>query len=241
MKAGRYRVATDALRAADTGAESAAGRPHARSTASESRFYRQGGTWTISYGGNEIRLRDSKGLRYIARLLASPGREIAALDLASPGSSPAEAVSVASAATAGLRPDSGGGLEVSDRQSLAEYRERLVELRSDIDEADASGDLEMASRRREELDLLARHITASTGLGGAPRRTNSPSERARQSVTKAIRSALQVLTDEHPALGLHLAHSVRTGRYCTYDPDPAALPTWVLKPSRRLSILTGVT
>ena len=39
----------------------------------ETRFVREGEFWTIAYAGTTMRLRDVKGLRYIATLLAAPG------------------------------------------------------------------------------------------------------------------------------------------------------------------------
>jgi hypothetical protein len=33
---------------------------------------------------------------------------------------------------------------------------------------------------------------------------------------------------EDPELGQHLARAVRTGVYCSYDPDPSALRSWCL-------------
>ena len=45
-------------------------------------------------------------------------------------------------------------------------------------------------------------------------------ERARTAVRSRIRDALQRIEVAHPALGRHLAHSVTTGSYCVYQPDP---------------------
>jgi hypothetical protein len=44
-------------------------------------FRREGEYWTVCYGGSLARLGDAKGLRYLARLLADPGREFHAVDL----------------------------------------------------------------------------------------------------------------------------------------------------------------
>jgi hypothetical protein len=46
------------------------------------RFLCEGEYWTIEYDGSLCRLRDTRGLRYLARLLAAPGTGIPALDLA---------------------------------------------------------------------------------------------------------------------------------------------------------------
>jgi hypothetical protein len=48
-------------------------------------FRREGEFWTIAYDGQTVRLRDVKGLRYIASLLASPGRELPVLELTAAG------------------------------------------------------------------------------------------------------------------------------------------------------------
>jgi hypothetical protein len=44
-------------------------------------FRREGEYWSIAYAGDLYRLRDSKGLRYIAHLLKHPGEGIAAVNL----------------------------------------------------------------------------------------------------------------------------------------------------------------
>ena len=56
--------------------------PGVRSSPAE-RFQREGEYWTIAYDGAVVRLKDSKGLRQIALLLAQPGRELHATDLES--------------------------------------------------------------------------------------------------------------------------------------------------------------
>ena len=44
-------------------------------------FRRDGDTWTLTFGGRSVSLRDAKGLRDLAVLLAAPGREVAATEL----------------------------------------------------------------------------------------------------------------------------------------------------------------
>ena len=56
--------------------------PVAPSAAGDMRaFYLEGEYWTIAYEGTILRLRDSKGLRYVAHLLRHPGEPIPALQL----------------------------------------------------------------------------------------------------------------------------------------------------------------
>ena len=44
-------------------------------------FRREGDYWTVIFDGHTVRVRDLKGMHYLARLLADPGREYHVLDL----------------------------------------------------------------------------------------------------------------------------------------------------------------
>src|SRR5262249_38246238 len=57
--------------------------------ASGNLFRREGEYWTVRYEGSVTRLKDGKGLRYLAQLLSDPGREYHAVDLAAADSQPA--------------------------------------------------------------------------------------------------------------------------------------------------------
>jgi len=114
---------------------------------------RQGDYWTIAYEELTFRLRDTKGLAYLAELLRNPGREFFALDLAQ------------------------------------------------VDKEHVGTDSQRAD-------------------------TASSVERARQSVTIAIRATLKRISEISPALGCHLASTVKTGKFCAYTPDPGSAPAW---------------
>jgi hypothetical protein len=48
--------------------------------------------------------------------------------------------------------------------------------------------------------------------------TTASGERARVSVTRAIKLAIASIEGRHPALAAHLKECVRTGTYCCYAP-----------------------
>jgi hypothetical protein len=199
--------------------------------ASRSMFRREGDYWTVAYEGSLVRLRDSKGLRYLARLLAYPGREMHAIDIEmtehrarhQASSRPADGV-----ATVGLsvRSDPGDAGELLDAKAKAAYRARLDELHAEIDEAESFNDPGRAARARDEKEFLVAELARAVGLGGRDRRAASHTERARLNVTRAIRAAVANLDHANPALGRHLAATIRTGRYCSYTPDPRAPTAW---------------
>ncbi|MGH3602157.1 MAG: ATP-binding protein [Pseudonocardiaceae bacterium] len=103
-------------------------------------FRHEGEYWTIGFQRVVIRLRDTKGLQYLRKLLAAPGQQFHVLDLAA--------------------------------------------------------------------------------------ETNSPAERARANVSKSLRSCLRRIEQAHPALGAHLATTVRAGYFCSYQPDPHTPVEW---------------
>ena len=61
---------------------------------------------------------------------------------------------------------------------------------------------------------------------GIPSLDQAASERARVSVTRAVHGLLDRIATAHPALGEHLARTVRTGTVCSYAPDPRLPSTW---------------
>ena len=190
---------------------------------------READVWAIEYGHELIRVRDVKGLHYLARLLREPGREFHVLDLGfeggetahDPGGRP-QALDWDEARVNGLG-DAGALL---DPQAKAAYRRRLDELGEELDEAMLFNDPERAARAEAELAALKAELARAVGLGGRDRAAASSAERARLNVTRAIRSVVQRVAAANPELGEHLRHTVRTGTFCSYHPDPAAPVVW---------------
>jgi tetratricopeptide (TPR) repeat protein len=222
-----------ALQAAQAGGPLSAGPAAAEAAAPEvSRnvFRREGQYWTVCYEGSVVRLKDVKGLHHLARLLAHPGREFHAIDLEAADGQPAPAA-VGPGGRAGsgelaVRPDLGDAGQLLDATAKAAYKTRLEELRAELEEAEGFNDPARAAKARAERDLLVGELARAVGLGGRDRRAASHAERARLNATRAIRAAIANLARANPSLGRHLEATVRTGRYCSYTPDPRAPITW---------------
>jgi tetratricopeptide (TPR) repeat protein len=207
--------------------QGAAPSPSSEHQADRGTFRLEGEYWAIEYRGARARVRDSKGLRYLARLLSRPGQEVHALDLvAGPGR--ATGAGPAAARAAGVDPRQGGDAgALLDAKAKAAYKRRLDELREDIADAEAANDLGRLHRAQEEMDFLVAELAAAVGLGGRDRKGASDAERARQSVTRAIKAAIERVAEADPVLGDHLRTTVRTGTYSSYGPDPRAPIEWV--------------
>jgi len=182
----------------------------------------------VAFGGVRATVRDMKGLRYVERLLAEPGRDFHALELVTgeQGSSRGAPTS-----TADVDIDDDGslgaaGLPTLDDRAREAYRRRLADVEEDIDDATQMNDpvrRELAERDREFLLLELRR---AAGLGGTIRTTGGNAERARTAVTRSIRYALTRLAEQHPVAATHFEQHIRTGTYCSYQPDPLTPIDW---------------
>jgi tetratricopeptide (TPR) repeat protein len=186
----------------------------------------EGEIWTVM-GAETVRLKDRKGLQYLATLLERPDVEVHAIDLVN-GPVDAQARGRGAGAANGELAVSDGGDAgaLLDPEAKAAYRERVVELREDLEEAERFHDVERASRLREELDFIGAELARAVGLGGRDRRASSAAERARVNVTRAIRGAVKAIAEHDGRFGHHLERSVRTGVFCAYQPGPDGPDSW---------------
>ena len=110
---------------------------------------REGEYWSIAFAGQAFRLKDVKGLHYLAHLLRNPDREFHVLDLA-----PARQQATAGSPRVSLAreedlhqarlSDTG---PVLDEQAKAAYRARLRELEEELAEAMSWADTVRAAKR----------------------------------------------------------------------------------------------
>ena len=195
-------------------------------------FVRNGEYWTVGYGNTNCSLKDIKGLGYIQRLLQHPGEEFHALDLLSgpSGGAVTELEREEKSALLGTATVSVGGLgdagEMLDAKAKQDYQRRLVELREELDDLRERGDDTRAAQVESEIDFLHREIARAVGLGGRDRRAGSAAERARLNITRAIKSALQKISEHHGQLGELLDRSIKTGSFSCYLANPRNPVTW---------------
>jgi predicted ATPase len=212
--------------------------PNVRSAA-RGVFCKEGEYWSVGYDGKSFRLKDSKGLGYLAHLLRHPGVEFHVLDLVGGIAVQREEGEPDQKAQIGL-PRAGDALEKAgirigslgdagemlDDQAKAAYRRRLSELREDLEEAKGLGNVERAEQTEEEIEALTKELSRAVGLGGRNRRAASASERARQTITKTIKSVLERIAESDATLGDILSRCIKTGTFCSYQPDPDVPIAW---------------
>ena len=189
-------------------------------------FRREGDYWSVIFEGHTVHVRDLKGMRYLARLLADPGREFHVLDLVAAETGSVARASSHQAITELPRSVLGDAGEMLDARAKDAYRRRLADIDDDIEQARANGDAEREAQAQSERDFLVAELSRAVGLGGRDRRAASASERARAGATRAVRQAIARIGEHDPQLGEHLSRTIRTGTYCAYVPDPRAPARW---------------
>lgn len=161
---------------------------------------RDGEGWTVGLGGRSARLPDLKGLAFIRRLVAAPGRAHHVLELVG---------------TDGHAP----------QLDLDQERARYLALSQELEAARAARDDERACALRIAIEDLEDILLETVGAAGSADRA-AAAERARVNVTRNISTALSRIEEEDAHLAAHLRGGIRTGRMCLYEPDPTAPVTW---------------
>lgn len=169
------------------------------------RFEHEGDVWRIFFRGRTMRVKAVRGVAVLAHLVARPRIPIHVLDLAHLDRSHAPI-------------DIGGAGEVIDPTARAAYRERIADLREQLDEAEDHNDLGRIDKLRAEIEVVGRELTRSTGLAGRQRRAPAAEEKARQAIRKQIRTALDRVRESDPELARYLERSIDTGRTCVFEP-----------------------
>ena len=172
---------------------------------STSMLRREGETWTLARPGHDVHLRDSKGLRYLAAVVAA----------APVGGS-------TSSSWRGRRFRRARPLRVIDEAARAAYRRPAGRAR-------ARARRGRPARRPARASVRARRRApgaARRALGGgrarrppAPQWPRRPRRPARPSPTGSA-PALERIEREDPELAAHLRGSLRLGTECAYRPEP---------------------
>ena len=198
-------------------------------------FRSEGEYWTLMFQGTVSRIKDTRGMQYLAHLLQHPGQEFSALALAADtpdlnassltGINLVDEIRDLATATVHIASFTDAG-EVLDPQAKAAYRQRLKELQSELEEAREFNDVGRVEKLQDEFEFVTQELVGAVGLKGRARKAASPQERARVNVTRAIRTAITRIAEVHPSLGQHLTQTIKTGTFCSFVPDPHTPLTW---------------
>jgi hypothetical protein len=162
---------------------------------------REGDIWALAHGDRPaVRLKHSKGLGYLHYLLEQPGRETHVLELV------------------GTEHAVGDAGPVLDARAKAEYRQRLDDLRDELEEGERFGDPGRVAHAQSQIEAIAEQLAGAVGLGGRDRRAASDVERARVNVQRRLKDTVDRIAAADASLGRYLNAVIKTGMYCSYNP-----------------------
>jgi tetratricopeptide (TPR) repeat protein len=164
---------------------------------------REGVVWRLDVDGRSVRVRHSRGMELLARLVERAGEELHVLALAS---------------DAGATLVEGDAGDLLDAQARREYQVRLAEIDGELEQAERDHDLGRKTRLGRERDALETELGRAVGLGGRSRAAASATERARVNAQRRLKDAIARISEVDAALGARLGAAVHTGTYCCFRP-----------------------
>lgn len=163
-------------------------------------FLKESAAWKFSFEGSTVQSPEVKGFYDIQKMLMQPRQLFHCAELM------------------GSALD-GSGEKLIDEKARGQYQRKILELQSDLEEAEQLSNFERAEKLQEEYDQLIEHLSQSLNLKGRIRESGSTVEKARSAVTWRVRNAIARIEQYHPMLGAHLSNAVKTGTLCSYRPD----------------------
>jgi tetratricopeptide (TPR) repeat protein len=185
-------------------------------------FCWRGEYWQVGYQERTSSLRHRRGLELISLLLRHPGQEFFAIELTHEGE-----VHPRTRGHEDRQEADSAGAPVLDAEAKRSYRERLKEIRDEVEKLRKANDVGRAAKLEEEQDFLTRELARAIGLFGRDRKFGSESERARKRVSIAITRAIRLISLDDEHFGHYLERSIRTGNLCCYTPDPGNPVKWL--------------
>jgi hypothetical protein len=168
-------------------------------------FLFKGHFWQLCYQGVEVHSKDTKGMKYLSRILTPPRCE----------QSPSELLRIDNKAASKTQSSSDNKdhtitthfgeswQKTLDEQALKSIKEMRVELYQEIADAKKEQNFEKMEMAKMELESINERWRKDTFKGKAIT-ISSTAEKNRKTVWIAIRRAIELIRDVHPKLATHL-------------------------------------
>ncbi|OHB51927.1 MAG: hypothetical protein A2Y12_05020 [Planctomycetes bacterium GWF2_42_9] len=203
-------------------------------------FRKNGDFWIVRFNSKTVNIKHTKGMDYIAKLLAMPSESIAVVRLTSykvdaqllKEGKTHQAEYYRDENDPPLEDDIREKKEIrfekqlstpADSKILEDSKRMLDELESEIAKAESNNDFGMIDKLRQEKRFLVSQLKEMID----PRNKNSnlaaDADHIRKAVTNAISRALENIGEHHKELYLHLDNSISRGFQLMYAPERETL------------------
>jgi hypothetical protein len=183
-------------------------------------FKRDGEMWRLSFEGTSVVVRHRIGLSYIVELLRSPGKPHDCQELQAAVSQGPNGRTLATEQDAQpFTVDGSEHQEILDYAARKQYRDRLIELESELKDADTNNDIGLRENLIAEKHFIEDELTKAAGILGRSRLFSTAANKARKAVSAAVRNSLKAIQKPHPELASHLSKYIEFGSECRYRGD----------------------
>ncbi len=193
-------------------------------------FERRGDYWRVALSDDEPTLiANCKGMSYIRWLLSYPDKDIHCLKLINFHGADLTPESIGNIFSTYENPEelNNGypkehGDDILDSKAIRDYKNKIKELSDRRDEiqttiTDPAQSMEETQTIQREIKSIEGRLKKDTGLRWESRQFTSPGERARSSVSHAIRTAIKNISEHAPRFGEFLNRTIQTGYDCRYS------------------------
>jgi len=210
--------------------------PVATNPESENKFRFDGETWTLQFDGKVVFEPDWLGLHYIEQLIQRPCKDIHSSGLVTGAYGESEEIMEAKYLF-----ESGVAITEADENEIAdgvklqvvttEFRDEILpdedrtivlglleKSKVELAILKTKGSVSSIPDKEWEIEEIEKYL-AKTRFGRKNACFDSRAEKDRKSVAKAIKEAIQKIAKSHPSLAEHLRKSIKTGVYCSYQPE----------------------
>ncbi len=105
-----------------------------------------------------------------------------------------------------------------DQKAIRECKDRVKQIEKKIKEERAAGNQERLEDLEEEQKKLQKYLSSATDIKGRSRRIPDEKEKARKTVNKAVKEALEKIRGYNITLYTHLKDTLKTGSTLSYRP-----------------------
>ena len=200
-------------------------------------FKFDGKVWTLQFDGTVVFEADRVGLHYIEQLLQRPHKEIYATNLVTGAyGEPEEIVDAKELLESGVATTEVDENEMADGVDIqvvtTEFRDEILpaedraivlglldKSRVELATLKANGLVTLIPDKEWEIAEIEKYL-AKTRFGSKNVCFDTRADKDRKSVAKAIKEASLKIANNHPSLAQHLRDSIKTGKFCSYEPKP---------------------
>lgn len=206
-------------------------------------FFQEGDYWTLSYGGEQCRIRKLNGLIFIHYLLSHPGEPVHVSDFVKlvdrPDTSIVNKVDEDTASASRIADPAAiykkdkktkevAVEETVDYDAIQAVRDALMKVEEEMARAHEAKDTSRDEQLNRQYEGLKKYIRDNTDHRGRPRKVQAAEKKAQERVQKAITRAVERIREYLPDLADHLSSAIETGFECVYKPLAESSTRWQL-------------